>query len=331
MTCPVSTDVRRAAQILRDGGLVAFATETVYGLGADAFNVHAVARIFEVKGRPKFDPLIVHIADRLRHESLVTQVPPSAQRLAERFWPGPLTLVLPKAEAVPDLVTAGLSTVAVRIPDHPQALEFLRLANVPVAAPSANPFGQVSPTCAEHVAEQLGDRIDFILDGGPCRVGVESTVLQLTDGIPLLLRHGGVPVEEIEAVIGPVTIATSAEHPALQAPAAPGMLSRHYAPRTPLEIVEEASLAAEREAGSEPERRRIGLLAFDPVPSITAGRFAAVEVLSETGDLTEATANFFAALRRLDAQHLDLIAALPFPDRGLGRALNDRLRRAAAL
>lgn len=331
--CPIGTDVGRAAGSLRTGRLVAFPTETVYGLGAHALDPRAVVGIFEVKGRPRFDPLIVHVADRNRLPQLAADVPEKARLLAERFWPGPLTLVLPRTETVPDLVTAGLPTVAVRVPDHPLALEMLRTADLPVAAPSANAFGRISPTTAEHVAEQLGERIDYILDGGPCRVGVESTVLQIGEASATLLRPGGLPVEEIESVIGPVhvpgpSVSGEAEP---QPEASPGRLPRHYAPRTPLRIVADAqalSSALEQECHAD-KARRLGLLTRQAVAETTP--FAVVEVLSPTGDLVEAAANFFAALRRLDAAGLDLIVALPFPEEGLGRALNDRLRRASHL
>jgi len=335
-----STAIERAALLLREGGLVAFPTETVYGLGANALDLAAVARIFDVKGRPRFDPLIVHIADRSDLEPLVTEFPPAARQLADRFWPGPLTLVLPKAAIVPDLVTAGGPTVAVRIPDHPLALALLRAAGLPVAAPSANPFGRVSPTTAEHVREQLGDRIDLILDGGPCRVGIESTVLQLTDGRARLLRPGGVTLEEIEAVIGRVTVPDPAEFSrrATLLPgarpmdegmvaglASPGLLPQHYAPRTRLVLVDDSETHEVSEVGTG---RRVGLLSARPFSG--TGLYQAVEVLSQTGDLCESAANFFAALRRLDAAGLDLIIAQTFPEQGLGRALNDRLRRAAS-
>lgn len=318
MTCPTGTEVERAARLLREGRLVAFATETVYGLGANALDPRAVARVFEVKGRPHFDPLIVHLADASWLARVASEVPDRARELAHRFWPGPLTLVLPKTEAVPDLVTAGLPTVAVRVPDHPLACELLRRAAIPVAAPSANLFGRLSPTSAEHVAEQLADRIDYILDGGRCRVGVESTVLSLAGDTPVLLRPGGLPLEDIEAVIGPVAHPDPSQHPSAAAQPSPGMLPRHYAPRTPVQI--------SRAADFQSADRRVGLLTLAP------GKFTgfiAVEALSPTGDLTEAAANFFAAMRRLDAQALDLILAEPFPELGLGRALNDRLRRAA--
>lgn len=319
MTCPVGVDVAHAARLLREGKLVSFATETVYGLGASALDVNAVAKVFAAKNRPYFDPLIVHIADRSWLPRLVASWPEMAQRLAARFWPGPLTLVLPKTDLVPDLVTSGLPSVAVRMPAHPLALELLRLADVPIAAPSANLFGQLSPTCAEHVTERLGDQIDYLLDGGPCAVGLESTVLLLESGRAVLLRPGGVPLEEIESIIGPVAL-LSREATADQAAAqSPGMLPQHYAPRTPLVIVEDLSRVT--------SPARCGLLVLQPHPA--ASRFAAVEVLSAAGDLTAAAANFFAALRRLDASHVEQIVAMPFPNLGLGRALNDRLMRAA--
>ena len=334
MACPVGTDVQRAAALLREGSLVAFATETVYGLGANAFDPAAVARIFAVKNRPRFDPIIVHIPQRSWLDRLARDVPANAHTLAEKFWPGPLTLVLPKIEAVPDLVTSGLQTVAVRVPDHPLALELLRKVNLPIAAPSANLFGRLSPTCVEHVIEQLGERISYVLDGGECRVGVESTVLQLTqsadrshcsdntqateDG-PLLLRPGGVTVEEIEELIGPVQVPQESQEALTFPQPSPGRLPKHYAPKTRLIITTATA--------SRTEAQRVGLLALKPISGAT--RFAAVEILSESGDLTEAATHFFAALRRLDDKQLDLIVAHPFPDVGLGRALNDRLQRAA--
>lgn len=318
MSCPIGTDVERAALLLARGGLVAFATETVYGLGADALDWAAVARIFEAKGRPRFDPLIVHVADADWLEQLVVSVPQVAAKLIDRFWPGPLTLVLPKTSLVPDLVTAGLSSVAVRMPAHPSAAELLRLARTPIAAPSANLFGQVSPTTAGHVAQQLGSRIDYILDGGPCQVGLESTVLDLCGVSPVLLRPGGLSCESIEAVIGPVQSAGTVSHDTCSQ-RSPGMLATHYATRTPLVFA--------RANEPLPSAARIGLLAFvaEPLPE----GFAAVEILSPRGDLAEAAANLFAAMHRLDGQQLDLIVARPVPDTGLGQAINDRLQRAA--
>ncbi|MDP2969264.1 MAG: L-threonylcarbamoyladenylate synthase, partial [Deltaproteobacteria bacterium] len=248
--------IHQAAKIIRRGGIVAFPTETVYGLGADAFNPLAVARIFEIKERPYFDPLIVHVAHHGDLDRLVIEIPSQAKTLMERFWPGPLTVVLSKREDVPDIVTAGLPTVAVRMPKHPMALRLMELTDCPIAAPSANPFGYLSPTTAEHVRDQLGDQVDLILDGGPCEVGVESTILSFLEKRPRLLRPGGVSLEEIESIIGKVEIDPVEE----DRPSAPGMLARHYAPRTPIVLD-----WSDKDLGSY-EGKKIGLLAFqEPV------------------------------------------------------------------
>ena len=310
------TTVERAASILKAGGLVGLPTETVYGLGANALDPVAVARIFAAKERPFFDPLIVHVPDIDGVARVAREFPPMAQRLAQRFWPGPLTLVLPKSDAIPDLVTSGLPSVGVRIPDHDLIRQVMRLAGVPVAAPSANPFGKLSPTTAEHVLRQLGDRVDAILDGGPCRIGIESTVLQVEGDRVTLLRYGGVSLEEIEDLIGGIHHTT--EH-STSAPAGPGMLISHYAPRTPLVVVEELS--------SVDCSCSTGLLTLKADGDYS--KFEQVEVLSPTGDLVLAAANFFQALHRLDRANLGRIVARRFPETGLGRALNDRLKRAA--
>jgi len=311
------TLIHQAAEIIRKGGLVAFPTETVYGLGADAFKPLAVARIFEVKKRPRFDPLIVHVASPEDLERLVVEIPSNAKKLMERFWPGPLTVVLLKKDEVPDIVTAGLPTVAVRMPNHPMALSLIEEANCPIAAPSANPFGYLSPTRAEHVRDQLGHQIDFILDGGPCEVGVESTIISFSEARPKLLRPGGVSLEEIESIIG--KIESSSVHG--QRVLAPGMLPKHYAPRTPILLNwSEGDFDAY-------EGKRVGLLAFKEPKSFM--KFSHIEVLSKKGDLREAAANLFSAIRRLDAFNLDLILAESVPEVGLGRAIMDRLRRAS--
>jgi len=293
------------------------ATETVYGLGANALDEQAVARIFEAKNRPHFDPLIVHVVSETWLRRLVSDFPPAARKLAAAFWPGPLTLVLPKTELVPDLVTSGLPSVAIRMPAHPQARELLQQVDLPIAAPSANPFGQLSPTTAQHVADSLGEKIDLILDGGPATVGVESTVVSATaDGVEIL-RHGGITQEQLEAVLdAPVTwrISHSGAAPS------PGMLSQHYAPTTPLIVTADWRSVVV-------ERGRAGLMLWQPDDFATD--FAAVEVLTTDGNLTTAAAGFFAALRRLDQRGLDVLIAAPFPEIGLGRALNDRLTRAA--
>jgi L-threonylcarbamoyladenylate synthase len=309
--------VHRAAEIIKKGGIVAFPTETVYGLGADAFNPLAVARVFEVKRRPYFDPLIIHVADSVDVEKLVKEIPSNVKKLIERFWPGPLTVVLLKKESVPDIVTAGLPTIAVRMPDHPIALSLIEMADCPIAAPSANPFGYLSPTKAEHVRDQMGSQIDFILDGGPCKVGVESTIVSFFEKRPKLLRPGGVPLEEIESIIGKVENSPISE----ERPSAPGMLPRHYAPRTPVLLDwSEKNIAAYGD-------KRLGFLAFREPKHFL--KFIHIEVLSKRGDMREAAANLFAAIRQLDALNLDLIVAEPIPEIGLGRAIMDRLRRAS--
>ncbi|RPJ11417.1 MAG: threonylcarbamoyl-AMP synthase [Deltaproteobacteria bacterium] len=309
--------IRQAAEIIKEGGVVAFPTETVYGLGADALNPLAVARIFEIKNRPFFDPLIVHIADLDEMSRLAVEIPPNGERLVKRCWPGPLTIVVFKKEEVPDLVTAGLPTVAIRMPKHPMALRLIREAGCPIAAPSANPFGYVSPTTADHVREQLGNRVDLILDGGPCEVGVESTILSFSEERPRLLRPGGLTLEEIESVIGKVEMGPAQE----EKPSSPGRLPKHYAPRTPIVIDEwKNDFEAYRD-------KEIGLLAFHEAS--VSFPFRHVEVLSSAGDLREAAANLFAAIRRLDALNLDLILAESVPETGLGRAIMDRLRRAS--
>lgn len=305
--------IREAAAAIRAGRLVAFPTETVYGLGGDATNDRAVAAIFAAKGRPRFNPLIVHVAE-LRQAEDIAGFDARARALARAFWPGPLTLVLPRrAEcAVSRLASAGLDTVAVRMPDHATALALLREAGRPIAAPSANPSGRISPTMARHVAEGLGKKVALILDGGPCRIGLESTVLSLAGDRAVLLRPGGVTRQALEAMIGPVAWppSTASKHPQ-----SPGMLASHYAPRRPVRL--DARTARPQEA----------LLAFGP--DVPAG-FAETRNLSPTGNLEEAAANLFAMLRDLDRPEFSAIAVMPIPEEGLGTAINDRLRRAAA-
>ena len=310
--------IEEAAVVLRDGGLVAFPTETVYGLGASAFDATAVARVFEVKARPSFDPLIVHLADASSVGRAATTDDPRVDILAEAFWPGPLTLVLPRRPEIPEIVTAGLDTVGVRVPAHPAARALIRASGAPLAAPSANPFGYVSPTTAAHVAERLGEAVDLILDGGPCPVGVESTIVSLVTETATVLRPGGASIEDIEEALG--TPCARAAPPA-ERPLAPGQLTRHYATRTPLRILPGP-------AGPAPEDgRRTGLLAWSGGAD---GGYAAVEVLAPDGRSTTAAARLFAALRRLDALGLEAIVAEPCEEQGLGTAIMDRLRRCAA-
>ena len=310
--------VAEAGRLLATGHLVAFPTETVYGLGADATDPQAVARIFEAKGRPRFNPLIAHVADLDAARKLAVFTP-MAERLAEAFWPGPLTLVLEKAPGCPvaDLVTAGLDTIAVRVPDHTIARAIFAAAGVPIAAPSANRSGRISPTRAEHVLEELGDACALIIDGGPTAVGLESTVVDATGEQPVLLRYGAITRDDIERVTKlPVDVHLDEE----ASPTAPGQLRSHYAPRAHVRL--EARAAAPDEA----------LLAFGL--NVPAHQGPLVN-LSPAGDLREAAVNLFAALRALDAAlakagNSGTIAVMPIPDEGLGEAINDRLRRAAA-
>ena len=302
-----SDGIKAAVVAIRSGALAAFPTETVYGLGADATNDRAVAKIFEAKGRPKFNPLIVHAADQNLLKSLV-QWNKLADILAKAFWPGPLTFVLPRTVKCPVslLASAGLETLAVRVPSLPVAQSFLKASGCPVAAPSANKSGHVSPTTASHVAGEFGAELPVILDGGPCQVGLESTVIDLTTDYPVLLRPGGISQESLEVTIGEIGTATS-ETPLKS----PGMLERHYAPVTPLRL--DARTAEDGEA----------LLGFGPKAPRDAPN------LSEGGDLEEAAANLFLMLRDLDGSKYTRIAVMPIPRMGLGAAINDRLRRAA--
>ncbi|WP_407159275.1 L-threonylcarbamoyladenylate synthase [Bradyrhizobium sp. STM 3557] len=311
--------IAAAAACLRDGGLVAFPTETVYGLGADATCTGAIARLYAAKGRPSFNPLIAHVAG-VTEARLIGRFDATAERLAAAFWPGPLTLVLPKTAdcRVADLATAGLDTVAIRVPAHPITQALLRAVGRPVVAPSANISGHVSPTTAAHVHADLNGRIDLIVDGGPVEVGVESTILGCF-GTPVLLRPGGVPSEAIEAVLG-TPLARRAPEPAAgdDQPLAPGMLASHYAPRAAVRL--EATSVRPDEA----------LLAFGPDALPGAEHATAVMNLSARGDLTEAATHLFGYLRALDAKAARTIAVMPIPHDGLGEAINDRLRRAAA-
>ncbi|MBV9571676.1 MAG: threonylcarbamoyl-AMP synthase [Alphaproteobacteria bacterium] len=298
-----------AADVLRKGGLVAFPTETVYGLGADATNDNAVAGIFEAKGRPRFNPLIVHVLD-FDAAAKLAELAPAAVQLAERFWPGPLTLVVPRKLNCPLslLASAGLDTIALRVPAHPVARALLASSELAIASPSANRSGHVSPTTAHHVADDFGARVDFILDGGRTAHGIESTVVGFAGDSAVLLRPGAVVREDIEEIAG----ALGAFGP--DRVSSPGQLASHYAPQTPLRLNADAVLPGEV------------LLAFGPRVSDTEG---IVRNLSRSGDLKEAAANLFAMLRELDVSGAQCIAVMPIPDHGLGEAINDRLRRAA--
>lgn len=312
---PPWTSPEDAARILQNGGIVAIPTETVYGLAGNAFDPKALAKIFEAKKRPHFDPLIVHIASFDELSTVALEIPEKAKLLAKAFWPGPMTLVLPKTEKIPDLATSGLPTVAVRFPSHPVAQKIIRLAKVPLAAPSANLFQHVSPTTAEHVKEQLGDVIDGIVDGGSCDVGVESTIVSFPNGEPVILRPGGITPEMIRSVAGSVEIHESKSNP--KGPMlAPGMIDRHYRPRVPLfygTVPEGAKLP------KETVRIAFGSQASVIPPTVN---------LSKTGDTREAAANLYAMMRQMDTPENKLILVDPIPNEGVGIACNDRLKRA---
>lgn len=312
---PVGNDLNAAIRLLTRGELVAIPTETVYGLAANALNDAAVVKIFEAKKRPRFNPLIVHVADWEQARAYVSEVPTLAEKLAQAFWPGPLTLLLPKNHLIPDLVTAGSPLVALRAPRHPLAQELLRALPFPLAAPSANPFGYISPTTAGHVQAQLGDAVSYILDGGPAEVGLESTIVGFDDDGPVWYRLGGLGLDALEAVAGPVRDGRITA----ETPQAPGMLKSHYAPKT--------SLWLENSPADLPEKK--GALRFrEYLPGIPSEW---QRILSPQGDLAEAARNLFIYLHELDQLGLDAILAERLPGHGLGLAINDRLERAQAI
>jgi L-threonylcarbamoyladenylate synthase len=309
----IGTDLEKATEILKNGGLVAIPTETVYGLAANATNSEAVLKIFEAKNRPSFDPLIVHIGSVEKLAKLVSSFPIQARELTKEFWPGPLTIVLPKKKGVPDLVTSGLQTLGIRMPAHPLTQQLLSLLPFPLAAPSANPFGYISPTTAQHVAEQLGDKVDYILDGGPSVVGVESTIVSFEGEVPQILRWGGLELEQIKPFLNIFDISQQSS----DNPSAPGMLSSHYSPRKRMIIGELDELIKKH------IEKDCSYLSFQKSYNMPG------EALSSRGDIREAARNLFAAMRRLDSTKGNLILAELVPDTGLGRAINDRLKRAA--
>jgi L-threonylcarbamoyladenylate synthase len=307
----IGTDIHYAKTLLEQGDVVAIPTETVYGLAGNALNVAAVTRIFDVKNRPQFDPLIVHVPDLDTAQNYIQDIPDAARQLADHFWPGPLTLLLQKKDIIPDLVTSGLSTVGIRCPDHPLTRELLKQLPFPLAAPSANPFGYVSPTTPHHVNEQLGDKLQYILDGGACRVGIESTIIGFENDIPTVYRMGGLSLEQIERITGPVQVQAHST----SNPKAPGQLKSHYAPGK--KVIEELLQLYPAHTS--------GLLTFHNDFN-SPFQF----ILSPSGNMDEAAQNLFTALRAFDKMPIDYILAELVPETGLGRAINDRLRRAAA-
>lgn len=313
----ITSDIDQVADSLQNEEVAAIPTETVYGLAGNIFSEKAIRRVYEVKQRPLFNPLIVHIADVSEMGKVASSIPPLAQALAEKFWPGPLTLLLPKKDTVPDIITAGKDTVAVRVPNHPVTLALLQQLPFPLAAPSANPFGSISPTTAEHVAAYFKDEFPFILEGGPCKKGIESTIIGFNEEGAIIYRYGSLAIEEIESITGPLQEYIRNE----ENPDAPGMLLRHYAPATKTILSSDIEKSISENLG-----KRIGLLLFNDQHQ--SNQVAVVETLSANGSMEEAASNLYAAMHRLDHNDLDIIIAERFPDKGLGRSINDRLQRA---
>ncbi len=310
----IGKDIKKAKDLLEQGELVAIPTETVYGLAGNALNVSAVAKIFRVKDRPQFDPLIVHVPDLAHAARYVDNIPERARLLAERFWPGPVTILLKKKNIIPDLVTSGLDTVGIRCPNHELTRSLLYELDFPLAAPSANPFGYVSPTRPTHVDDQLGKKIQYILDGGTCDVGIESTIIGLGENTPVIYRMGGLTQEKIESIIGKVDVQLNSA----SNPRTPGQLKSHYAPRKKV-VLGTINVLQEQYAG-----HRYAILSFQK-----DYRAPYQTILSTTGDLEEAAQHLFDALRSFDAMPVELVLAERVPEHGLGRAINDRLERAS--
>ena len=314
----IGNDIETAVALLNSNHVIAIPTETVYGLAVNALNTSTVEKIYKIKNRPLKNPLILHLADTSELNKYVKNIPALAEKLVEHFCPGPLTLLLPKKDIIPDIVTAGLQNAAVRFPNHPTALALLRKLSFPLAAPSANPFGYISPTSAEDVKRMLSDKIDYILDGGICQKGIESTIIGFQNNQPVLYRHGSVSIDEIESVAGKLIIAAKNE----TNPDAPGMLSKHYAPHTKTFLTNDVN-----ELINKFSEKKIGLLLFQD--NIADTTVLHREILSASGDPEEAASNLYAALHRLDKCNLDVIIAERFPDKGLGKTINDRLERAS--
>lgn len=313
----ISSDISKAVHYLSKGDVVAIPTETVYGLAGNIFMEDAINSIFDVKQRPRFNPLIVHLNNLEQVHEIVREFPEKAQLLAKTFWPGPLTLILPKRSSVPDAVTAGKDTVAIRIPDHPVTIELLKQLPFPIAAPSANPFNRISPTSSAHVEEYFKNDIPMILEGGECNRGIESTIIGFENNEPIIYRLGSLALEEIEKIIGKVSIKNKKE----SAPNAPGMLAKHYAPKTKIILVDDL-----KESILKYPTHKIGVLRFKG--EITMPQVSKLELLSKSGNLNEAASNLYSALHSLDNASLDLIIAERFPNQGLGKTINDRLERA---
>lgn len=314
----ITTNVDVAKKALIANEIIAIPTETVYGLAGNSFSEVAIKKIFDLKKRPFYNPLIVHIKSAAYLKNVACDIPAIALKMAKKFWPGPLTLILKKLPNIPDLITAGKETVAIRVPNHPLTLELLEQLDFPLAAPSANPFGAISPTCAEHVFNYFKNTLNVILDGGECEKGIESTIIGFEQNQPILFRLGAISIEEIENEIGKVLIKTQGSKTELTAP---GMLSRHYSPATNTLLTDNIT-----EQLKQFKDKKIGVLLFkDP---IEANNINHLEILSKSGNLYEAASKLYAALHRLDKLNLDVIIAERFPDTGLGKTINDRLQRA---
>lgn len=313
----VSSNISRAVDLLNQDKLVAIPTETVYGLAGNIYSEKAIKGIFEMKQRPLFNPLIVHIYDVRQVRELTTDFPEKAQKLAQKFWPGSLTLILPKNEKVPNLITANKNSVGIRMPDHSVTLELLAQLEFPLAAPSANPFSRISPTTAQHVKDYFNDKLELVLDGGPCKNGIESTIVGFENEEPVIYRLGSISQEEIEEVIGKVNINNQEKN----TPIAPGMVEKHYAPRTKTVLVENVS-----DYLQENKNFKIGILLHEKIDDEQLAH--TVKYLTSTSDIKEAASLLYASLHELDALNLDIIVAQKFPDSGIGKSLNDRLTRA---
>lgn len=313
----ISNNINKAVEILNSGDIIAIPTETVYGLAGNIYSDKAIRKIFKVKQRPLFNPLIVHLHSIKQLSKLVVDLPAKAQLLADAFWPGSLTLLLNKKDTIPDLITANKKTVAVRIPNHPVALQLLKELTFPLAAPSANPFNRISPTSALHVESYFKNSIQMVLEGGECENGLESTIIGFENDQPVLYRLGAISIEEIEKVVGKIDIQNKEE----KTPNAPGMLTKHYSPNTKTYLIKDVTKFLK-----ENESKRIGLVCLSE--AINASNIHHIETLSKSEDLKEAASNLYSALHRLDKLNLDLIVAQRLPDIGLGKSINDRLQRA---
>ena len=313
----ISSDISKAIELLNKEDVVAIPTETVYGLAGNIYSEKAIRKIFEVKQRPLFNPLIVHIPSIDHLEKIVREFPVKAQKLAEAFWPGSLTLILPKRLNIPEIVTGGKDTVGVRIPNHPVTLSLLKQLSFPLAAPSANPFNRISPTSSDHVKAYFENTLSMVLEGGECKNGIESTIIGFENNEAILYRLGGISVEDIEKIIGKIQIRNISE----TTPNAPGMLAKHYAPKTKMFLLDDLDKFIENN-----KSKKIGILKFKE--NLNTASVEHIEILSKSGDLKEAASKLYSTLHKLDSLNLDLIVAERFPDVGLGKSINDRLERA---